>query len=93
MATDESGRYCLMKASWRACDSNAKKVYKVMHDNHLLLERKGVPERQRRHNLRIEVAKSNLRWCSDDVKFNCDDGNKLCITFVLDFVTVKRWGE
>lgn len=63
---------------------NAKRVYRVMRDNHLLLERKGVPKEQRSHNGRVAVAESNLRWCSDGFEFNCDNGDKLRVTFALD---------
>ncbi|CRL46935.1 IS2 transposase TnpB (plasmid) [Sodalis glossinidius str. 'morsitans'] len=63
---------------------NAKRVYKVMRDNHLLLERKGVPKEQRSHNGRVVVAERNLRWCSDGFEFNCHNGDKLRVTFALD---------
>lgn len=63
---------------------NAKWVYSVMRDNHLLLGRKGVLKEQGSHNSKIGVADSNPRWCSDCFEFNCDNDDKLRVTFALD---------
>ncbi|MDI1332514.1 IS3 family transposase [Pseudomonas sp.] len=64
---------------------NVKRVYRVMRDHNLLLERRikqpGVP---RRHEGRIAVETSNTRWCSDGFEFRCEDGAKLSVTFALD---------
>ncbi|WP_231731639.1 IS3 family transposase [Colwellia sp. TT2012] len=64
---------------------NVKRVYRVMRDHNLLLERRikrsGV---QRRHEGRIAVTTSDTRWCSDGFEFRCDDGAKLSVTFALD---------
>ncbi|MHC8337797.1 IS3 family transposase [Pseudomonas sp. HLT2-19-2] len=64
---------------------NVKRVYRVMRDHNLLLERRikqpGVP---RRHEGRIAVKTSNTRWCSDGFEFRCEDGAKLSVTFALD---------
>lgn len=64
---------------------NAKRVYRVMKQHGLLLSRRmkqpGVP---RRHEGRVAVATSNTRWCSDGFEVNCDDGDKLRVTFALD---------
>lgn len=64
---------------------NAKRVYRVMKQHGLMLSRRvkqpGVP---RRHEGRIAVATSNTRWCSDGFEVNCDDGDKLRVTFALD---------
>ncbi|WP_413817351.1 IS3 family transposase [Pseudomonas viridiflava] len=64
---------------------NVKRVYRVMRDHNLLLERRikqpGVP---RRHEGRIAVKTSDTRWCSDGFEFRCEDGAKLSVTFVLD---------
>ncbi len=32
----------------------------------------------------MAVAQSDQRWCSDGFEFNCDDGDKLRVTFTLD---------
>ena len=33
---------------------------------------------------KITVAESDMRWCSDDFEFDCDNGEKLRVTFALD---------
>ncbi len=64
---------------------NVNRVYRVMRDHNLLLERRikqpGVP---RRHEGRIAVKTSDTRWCSDGFEFRCEDGAKLSVTFALD---------
>ncbi|PSS58794.1 hypothetical protein C6382_05280 [Pseudomonas sp. BBP2017] len=64
---------------------NVKRVYRVMRDHKLLLERRikqpGVPCR---HEGRIAVQTSDTRWCSDGFEFRCEDGAKLSVTFALD---------
>jgi len=64
---------------------NAKRVYRVMRDHGLLLERRcKQPGVARRHDGRVAVETSNTRWCSDGFEFRCDDGDRLRITFALD---------
>ncbi|WP_226439430.1 IS3 family transposase [Pseudomonas sp. MWU16-30316] len=64
---------------------NVKRVYRVMRDHNLLLERRiKQPGVQRRHEGRIAVTTSDTRWCSDGFEFRCDDGAKLSVTFALD---------
>ncbi|MFP7634938.1 IS3 family transposase [Pseudomonas veronii] len=64
---------------------NVKRVYRVMRDHNLLLERRiKQPGVQRRHEGRIAVQTSDTRWCSDGFEFRCDDGAKLSVTFALD---------
>lgn len=51
---------------------NLKLVYRVMRTHGLLLAPKPVPLRpQRRHEGRVAVDASNLRWCSDGFEFRC----------------------
>lgn len=65
--------------------STLKRVYRVMRDHNLLLERRiKQPGVQRRHEGRIAVQTSDTRWCSDGFEFRCDDGAKLSVTFALD---------
>ncbi|WP_170939321.1 IS3 family transposase [Escherichia coli] len=65
--------------------SNAKRVYRIMRQNALLLERKpAVPPSKRAHTGRVAVKESNQRWCSDGFEFRCDNGEKLRVTFALD---------
>ncbi|MBB7245636.1 IS3 family transposase [Escherichia coli] len=64
---------------------NAKRVYRIMRQNALLLERKpAVPPSKRAHTGRVVVKESNQRWCSDGFEFRCDNGEKLRVTFALD---------
>lgn len=64
---------------------NAKRVYRIMRQNALLLERKpAIPPSKRAHTGKVAVGKSNQRWCSDGFEFNCDNGEKLRVTFALD---------
>ncbi|WP_087129214.1 IS3 family transposase [Caballeronia concitans] len=64
---------------------NAKRVYRVMRRHGLLLERR---PRQvsstRRHDGKVAVDRSNVRWCSDGFEFRCDDGAPLRVVFALD---------
>ncbi|EFC1939775.1 IS3 family transposase, partial [Escherichia coli] len=64
---------------------NAKRVYRIMCQNALLLERKtAVPPSKRAHTGKVAVKESNQRWCSDGFEFRCDNGEKLRVTFALD---------
>ncbi|HHL1876655.1 IS3 family transposase [Klebsiella pneumoniae] len=64
---------------------NAKRVYRIMRQNALLLERKPViPPSKRAHTGKVAVGESNQRWCSDGFGFSCDNGEKLRVTFALD---------
>ena len=64
---------------------NAKRVYRIMHQNALLLERKPeIPPSKRAHTGKVTVGESNQRWCSDGFEFSCDNGEKLRVTFALD---------
>ncbi|EFH6972145.1 IS3 family transposase [Escherichia coli] len=61
---------------------NAKRVYRIMSENGLLLHDKPLRQ-QREHKGRISVKESDQRWCSDGFEFGCDDGEKLRVTFAL----------
>lgn len=64
---------------------NAKRVYRIMRQNTLLLERKpAIPPSKRAHTGKVAVGESNQRWCSDGFEFSCDNGEKLRVTFALD---------
>ncbi|HBS6304383.1 TPA: IS3 family transposase [Klebsiella pneumoniae] len=64
---------------------NAKRVYRIMRQNALLLERKStIPLSKRAHTGKVAVGESNQRWCSDGFEFSCDNGEKLRVTFALD---------
>ena len=44
---------------------NHKRVYRIMKDNSLLLQRSGSPRPERSHDGKVIMMRSNLRWCSD----------------------------
>jgi putative transposase len=50
----------------------------------LLLQRHAGGAETRRHDGRIAVAQSNLRWCSDGFELGCDNGEKVRVAFALD---------
>ena len=56
---------------------NHKRVYRVMREHGLLLQRHSGKEEARRHDGRVAVERSNLRWCSDGFEIGCDDGGKV----------------
>jgi len=72
--------------------ANRKRVYRVMKVHGLLLERHagGV---ERRHDGRIAVAHSNLRWCSDGFEIGCDNGEKVRVAFALDCCDREAMGH
>jgi len=63
---------------------NAKRVYRAMKAHGLLLKRHAGGVGQRRHDGKIAVERSNLRWCSDGFELTCDNGEKVRVVFALD---------
>lgn len=63
---------------------NAKRVYRVMKVHGLLLQRHTGAIDSRRHDGRVAVAHSNLRWCSDGFEIGCDNREKVRVAFALD---------
>jgi putative transposase len=62
---------------------NHKRVYRVMRENQLLLQRHtGLPGRV--HDGVIITLKSNLRWCSDGFEIRCWNGERVQVAFSLD---------
>jgi putative transposase len=55
-----------------------------MKANGLLLQRHTGNHESRRHDGKISVDKSNLRWCSDGFEIGCDNGEKVRVAFALD---------
>lgn len=66
------------------CGPNHKRVYRVMKANSLLLERSTGAGFDRRHDGKIAVAESDLRWCSDGLTIPCDNGEAVEMAFALD---------
>jgi putative transposase len=63
---------------------NVKRVYRVMKANGLLLERHTGNGEERRHDGRVAVDRSDIRWCSDGFEIGCDNGERVRIAFTLD---------
>jgi putative transposase len=63
---------------------NAKRVYRVMKVHDLLLQRHTAAIDTRRHDGRVAVAQSNIRWCSDGFEIGCDNKEKVRVAFALD---------
>lgn len=62
---------------------NHKRVYRIMKENSLLLQRYG-KKPTRHHDGKVVTLKRNMRWCSDVFGLQCDNGDKVYIAFVLD---------
>lgn len=63
---------------------NAKRVYRIMRDHQLLLQRHTGYSDSGRHDGRVAVDRSNLRWCSDGFEIGCDNKEKVRVAFALD---------
>jgi putative transposase len=62
---------------------NHKRVYRIMKQNGLLLQRYG-KKATRTHDGKIITLKSNLRWCSDAFTIQCCNGDKVHVAFAMD---------
>lgn len=60
--------WCLQMERFQA----AARVYRTMKAHGLLLHRHASGVGQRRHDGKIAVDRSNLRWCSDGFELACD---------------------
>lgn len=64
---------------------NAKRVYRVAKQRHLLLVSKpSLPGYSKEHNGQVSVDASNKRWCSNGLELKCFNGEHVSMTFVLD---------
>lgn len=62
---------------------NRKRVYRIMKQNNLLLERHTArPERV--HEGKIITLKSDMRWCSDIFEIGCWNGERIRVAFAMD---------
>jgi putative transposase len=65
---------------------NHKRVYRVMRDVGWLLYRHGEkPFEIRKHEGKVAVKESDVRWCSDGLELSCDKGERVRVAFALDF--------
>jgi putative transposase len=63
---------------------NTKRVYRLMKKHGLLLARHTGRRRPRAHDGRVVTLRSNVRWCSDGLEFNCWNGEVVRVAFALD---------
>lgn len=62
-----------------------KRVYRVMRDQNVLLDRHGCrPVDTKNHEGTVAVDQSNTRCCSDGFEIGCDNGKKVRVVFALD---------
>ncbi len=63
---------------------NAKRVYRLMKKDGLLLERHTGRRFPRDHDGQVIAIRSNIRWCSDALEFTCWNGEIVRVAFALD---------
>ncbi len=63
---------------------NAKRVYRLMKKQGLLLDRHTGRRRVREHDGQVATIRSNSRWCSDALEFTCWSGEVVRVAFALD---------
>jgi transposase InsO family protein len=63
---------------------NAKRVYRLMKKEGLLLARHTGRRRPREHDGQVATLRSNIRWCSDELEFTCWSGEIVRVAFALD---------
>lgn len=63
---------------------NHKRAYRIMRDNHLLLQRHTGAHPGRVHDGTIKVEVPNTRWCSDSFEIRCWSGERVYVAFSLD---------
>ena len=64
---------------------NNKRVYRVKREEGWLLHRHGEkPVDARKHDGKVAVRESDVRWCSDGLELSCYNGEKVRVAFALD---------
>jgi len=71
-------------AADRAPPANHKRIYRLMKAHGLLLGRHDGERLGRRHDGKVIVMRSDLRWCSDGLEFACWNGEVVRIAFIID---------
>lgn len=62
---------------------NHKRVYRIMKNNQLLLE-KPIHREKKAHEGKVETLYSNTRWCSDSFVIQCLNGDRVYVAFSID---------
>ena len=73
----------LLRRDKQASKVNHKAVYRIMKAFRWLY-RKPKPRPTRTHYGKVSVPKSNMRWCSDVFRIQCDNGEHVEVLFALD---------
>jgi putative transposase len=68
---------------------NAKRVYRLMKKNGLLLARHTGHRRCRDHDGQVATLRSNIRWCSDGLEFTCWNGEVVRLAFASIATTAR----
>ena len=63
---------------------NHKRMYRVMRDHQLLLQRHTGRKPTRTHDGQVITLRSNTRWCSDSFEIRCWNGDVVRVVFSLD---------
>ena len=63
---------------------NHKRMYRVMRDHQLLLQRHTGKRPTRTHDGQVITLRSNTRWCSDSFEIRCWNGDVVRVVFSLD---------
>lgn len=63
---------------------NHKRAYRLMRENHLLLQRHTGAQPGRVHDGKVEVEAPNTRWCSDTFEIRTWNGERVFVAFSLD---------
>lgn len=63
---------------------NHKRVYRLMRDHGLLLEKHTARRPGRVHDGKVVVMRSDLRWCSDGLEFAYWNGEIVRLAFIMD---------
>lgn len=63
---------------------NAKRVYRIMRQNQLCLQKHTGRKVTLTHDGKVETIASNIRWCSDAFGIQCWNGEHLQVAFSLD---------
>ena len=71
----------LQKLGWTRI--NQKRVYRIMKQNHLLLQKPSVKPK-RPHTGKVQTLSRNTRWCSDTFTIQCLNGERVHVAFSID---------
>ncbi|SDB58857.1 Transposase InsO and inactivated derivatives [Bauldia litoralis] len=64
--------------------ANRKRVHRIMQQHAMLLQRHTGRREGRVHDGKVMVIRSNLRWCSDGLEFNCWNGDVVRMACIID---------